>query len=419
TANLLAHAALSALEAGVSGNNVGAGAVAGLVGEGSAMLLAETVFNKQPNELTAEERNLLKVAGQLAGAAAGQATGGSTSDTVFGAETAKRAVENNYLSHRDVYAYQKALKKAIENGESVEEVHKHFKALSEKQRNELLADCDIDCRVTVPQTLLGAVNLADDLSGALNSWLQGLPFEEQGKFYQLVESENQKTIQALKEKQTSLEKGIELAVDASRLLAKESDINTPKTKQSLYDSKKTREQIEGEFGEKNVKSTTVVNNARSTVTERTLKTGEKVQIIESEGGKAVQIRSKPDKFGNTKLLANIPYDSRGLPIFDDVAKFTTKIEKPKNYQNMSSEARKRTEMRNATLALKKEIESGRISKSLFTDKQLKDIYSGNIKIDKYTWHHNAQSSPNNMQLVPENIHNSIKHIGEATLSEGR
>ncbi|WP_324682398.1 VENN motif pre-toxin domain-containing protein [Bibersteinia trehalosi] len=264
--------------------------MAGLVGEGSAMLLAETVFNKQPNELTAEERNLLKVAGQLAGTAAGQATGGTTADTVFGAETAKRAVENNYLSHRDVYAYQKALKKAIENGESVEEVHKHFKALSEKQRNELLADCDIDCRVTVPQTF--------DLSGALNSWLQGLPFEEQGKFYQLVESENQKTIQALKEKQTSLEKGIELAMDASRLLAKEVDINTTKTKQSLYDSKKTREKLEKEFGKENVISTTIT----------------------PAGTRNVDLANKRHS------KTGVPFDSKGYPIFDDIAKYDTRLD---------------------------------------------------------------------------------------------
>ncbi|MEG9498215.1 hypothetical protein V6W73_00385 [Mannheimia sp. HC-2023] len=73
----------------------------------------------------------------------------------------------------------------------------------------------------------------------MNSWVQGLPLEEQTQFYQLVESENQKTIQAIKDKQTDFEKGIELAMDTSRLFAKEGDINNPKTKQSLYDSKKT------------------------------------------------------------------------------------------------------------------------------------------------------------------------------------
>lgn len=73
----------------------------------------------------------------------------------------------------------------------------------------------------------------------------------------MVESENQKTIQAIKDKQADFEKGIELAMDASRLFAKEGDINNPKTKQSLYDSKKIREKLEREFGKENVKSTAV------------------------------------------------------------------------------------------------------------------------------------------------------------------
>ncbi|MFC0971046.1 HNH endonuclease [Pasteurella multocida] len=36
-----------------------------------------------------------------------------------------------------------------------------------------------------------------------------------------------------------------------------------------------------------------------------------------------------------------------------------------------------------------------------------------------TWHHNAQSAPNNMQLIPTNVHEAVKHVGEGSLSEGR
>lgn len=265
---------------------------------------------------------------------------------------------------------------------------------------------------------MGAVGFADELSGAFNNWLSGLPADEQTKFYQLVEEENAKTIEALKAQQTDFEKGIELAMNAAHLFAKE-DINNTSNKRAIYNPKQTRAKIEDKFGEHNVKSTTVVQNARSTVTERTLKTGESVQIIQSEGGKAIQVHSKPDEFGNTKPLANIAYDTRGLPVFDDVATFTTKIEKPKNYQNMNSISRRTAEMRNATLALKEEIEIGKISKDQFTPKQLKEIYAGNPTISGFSWHHNAQSSPNNMQLLPKNIHDAVQHIGEASLSEGK
>ncbi|PNK61926.1 HNH endonuclease [Psychrobacter sp. FDAARGOS_221] len=38
----------------------------------------------------------------------------------------------------------------------------------------------------------------------------------------------------------------------------------------------------------------------------------------------------------------------------------------------------------------------------------------------YAWHHNAQSAPNNMQLVPENIHNiHVPHTGQNSLKEGK
>ena len=53
-------------------------------------------------------------------------------------------------------------------------------------------------------------------------------------------------------------------------------------------------------------------------------------------------------------------------------------------------------MRAATKDLWKAIESGQVPKNQFTNEQLMKIKAGNEKIPGYTWHHNAQSSPNNM-----------------------
>lgn len=40
--------------------------------------------------------------------------------------------------------------------------------------------------------------------------------------------------------------------------------------------------------------------------------------------------------------------------------------------------------------------------------------------EEYTWHHNAQSAPNNMQLVLENIHNiQAPHTGQNSLIKGK
>ncbi|MFC0926873.1 HNH endonuclease [Pasteurella multocida] len=429
-ANTLAHAIWGAIEATANRGNPTSGAIAAASAELAAPMLVKVLYNKDKAEhLTAEEKAQITALSSITAAVAGGLTaqGSSQSNTTvsslthasIGGEIGKVAVENNYLSLKDVSAYQRALKKAIQNGESVEEVHKYFKALSEKQRAVLLENCDIDCRVTVPNELLAAIGFADDLSGVVNSWVRGLPLEEQTKFYQLVEAENIKTIQALKDKQGSVEKGFELAMDMARFFAKEETISSSSAKKSLYDPKQIRHKIEKGFEKEVVKSTTVVMKPRSTVTNKVLKTGEAVSVIESEGGKAVKIYAKPDQFGHRQEIANIPYDKRGLPIFDDVSKFTTKIEKPKNYQEMNSQSRRTAEMKSATFALKQAIERGEVNKNQFTDQQLKEIYSGKAQIDKYTWHHNGQSSPNNMQLIPKSIHEAVQHIGEGALSEGR
>jgi filamentous hemagglutinin len=87
---------------------------------------------------------------------------------------------------------------------------------------------------------------------------------------------------------------------------------------------------------------------------------------------------------------------------------------------MSESARRSAEMRAATRQLREDIENGKVDASMFTDKQLEQIKSGSKTIKGYTWHHNSQSSPNNMQLVPSEIHNvkdgGIPHSGEGSMN---
>ncbi|MDP8084269.1 hemagglutinin repeat-containing protein, partial [Pasteurella atlantica] len=97
TANLLAHAVLSAVEFKVAGLDPTVGALSGVAGEGTAMVLAEKVFNKPANQLTPKEKNILITASTLAGSLAG-ATGGSVEGANAGGVSAKTAVENNNLA---------------------------------------------------------------------------------------------------------------------------------------------------------------------------------------------------------------------------------------------------------------------------------------------------------------------------------
>ncbi|MFU2090563.1 VENN motif pre-toxin domain-containing protein [Avibacterium avium] len=107
-ANLMAHALLSAVEFQVTGKDPLTGAIAGVTGEATAQYLTKALYNKAPSELTASEKetisSLSQLAGGLAGAftakvnGSGESQGGSFLSGVAGAETAKRAVENNYVA---------------------------------------------------------------------------------------------------------------------------------------------------------------------------------------------------------------------------------------------------------------------------------------------------------------------------------
>ncbi|OOF45250.1 hypothetical protein BKK52_12725 [Rodentibacter trehalosifermentans] len=115
-ANLAAHALLSAVEFQVTGKYPLTGAIAGVTGEATAEILTRTLYNKAPSELTANEKENISTLSQIAGGLAGALTakanntaeqqGGTFLTATAGADTAKRAVENNFF---DVDPHQERL----------------------------------------------------------------------------------------------------------------------------------------------------------------------------------------------------------------------------------------------------------------------------------------------------------------------
>ena len=109
--NLMAHALLSAVEFQVTGKDPLTGAVAGVTGEVTAQILTQAIYNKTPNQLTANEKENISTLSQLAGGLAAALTakangttaeqGGNFLAATSGTETAKRAVENNLLSKNE------------------------------------------------------------------------------------------------------------------------------------------------------------------------------------------------------------------------------------------------------------------------------------------------------------------------------
>ena len=146
--NLMAHALLSAVEFQVTGKDPLTGAVAGVTGEATAEIIARA-YGKPVSELTANEKENISTLSQLAGGLAAALTakangstaeqGGSFIAATSGAETAKRAVENNYLSIADVQDFIRELSKAQKEGRDTKPILEKYKGISEENRQQLIA----------------------------------------------------------------------------------------------------------------------------------------------------------------------------------------------------------------------------------------------------------------------------------------
>ena len=413
--NLTAHALWGAVEAYAGNRNVAAGAAGAAGGEAAAHFLASTLYDKSPEKLSEEEKRTVSSLSQVAAGIAGGSLSDSSDGAIIAAKTAKDAVENNNFALDSVMNNPQVDWTAEAKAqEKISEAERQSMVAFEKEHPELVKKL---------KTTGDIASFVADLTPGIGD-IKSFAEAEDGLDYALatvglipgaeIVTKPLKAAKVSYQKARAAEKLGNLAEAAKH--QQEAARYIDNSVNGIYDSKEFRKAYEDVYGKANVRSTTVVENPRSTINNRTLSTGERLEVITSEKGKAVRITTK-DEFGEIKEIANIPYDSRGLPIFDDVAKFTTSIKKPENYTN--SEIRRKKEMVNATLELKAKILDGSINKSTFTDTQLKQIMKGKDKIDGFTWHHNAQSSPNNMQLVPTNIHDAVKHIGEGALSEGR
>ena len=147
-ANLMAHALLSAVEFQVTGKDPLTGAIAGVTGEATAEIIARA-YGKPVSELTANEKENISTLSQLAGGLAAALTakangttaeqGGSFIAATSGTETAKRAVENNYLSVVDVENLIRELSKAQKEGRDTKPILEKYKGISEENRQQLIA----------------------------------------------------------------------------------------------------------------------------------------------------------------------------------------------------------------------------------------------------------------------------------------
>ena len=149
------------------------------------------------------------------------------------------------------------------------------------------------------------------------------------------------------------------------------------------------------------------NNPGATVTSSTLPpaSGPNVRVAGNALEKEIKLPS-----GSTKTIS-APFDNRGLPMFDKYAVVETRISG--DLSSMSGDAH----MRMATRQLREDIKAGRVDKNLFTKGQLEDIQKGEKTIEGFIWHHDG-SVKGRMQLVPEEIHEAVRHQGGNTMWRG-
>ena len=150
SANLMAYALLSAVEFQVTGKDPLTGAVAGVTGEATAEIIARA-YGKPVSELTANEKENISTLSQLAGGLAAALTakangttteqGGSFLAATSGAETAKRAVENNYLWEKEQKEFEKKMLECKSKGEDCTSVVNEYLDKSNKRSRELYERC--------------------------------------------------------------------------------------------------------------------------------------------------------------------------------------------------------------------------------------------------------------------------------------
>jgi len=137
-ANLMAHAVVGAVTAYAAGNSAVAGASGAAMGEYIAQQMYPGVKRE---DLTEDQRQTISTLGTLAAGLAGGLTGDSTAGAVAGAQAGKNAVENNWLSSKQIDAWSAEMKSCQAGGGDCSGILTKYEELSIAQQKQLISDC--------------------------------------------------------------------------------------------------------------------------------------------------------------------------------------------------------------------------------------------------------------------------------------
>ncbi|QQU55770.1 two-partner secretion domain-containing protein [Serratia liquefaciens] len=140
-ANAMAHALLGAITAQLNNQSAVAGAVGAGGGELAARVIVEIRFpGRDISSLTEGEKQEVSALSQLAAGLAGGIASDSTAGAVAASQAGKNAVENNFLSAKDVLNLHKELEAADKTGADKQDIYEKYAEVSKKNREEAVAE---------------------------------------------------------------------------------------------------------------------------------------------------------------------------------------------------------------------------------------------------------------------------------------
>ena len=111
--HIATHAVIGALTSAANGGNALSGAVSAGGAEYIAKVTAETLFQKDAKDLTADEKQTVSSIAQLVGVVSGSVTGDSSVNAYIGNLNAENAVNNNFLTPEDRTRYNELTQKIL------------------------------------------------------------------------------------------------------------------------------------------------------------------------------------------------------------------------------------------------------------------------------------------------------------------
>lgn len=142
-AKAIAHAILGGVTAALQGNSAAAGAVGGASGELIAGAIAKVLYPdvKDLSKLTEDQKQTLSTLASISSGMAGGIVGGNTAGVATGTAAGKNAVENNYLSSKQIDAWSAEMKSCQASGGDCDGIIKKYEELSTAQQQQLISDC--------------------------------------------------------------------------------------------------------------------------------------------------------------------------------------------------------------------------------------------------------------------------------------